>query len=125
MKKVLVALMVMTMIPLTAKGANVSGTIELNSSSELSFGGQVSFDTTVDEHVKIPRVEVLCYQDGELVYGEAGSNEDSFLLGGGGSEWIDRGGGPASCVANLFFFDKIKGRQTYSLLDSVEFSAGP
>jgi len=37
-------------------------------------------------------VEVLCYQDGALVYGEAGSPTDAFLLGGGGSLWLNGGG---------------------------------
>jgi hypothetical protein len=68
-----------------------------------SLGSSVTFTTVIPTNVKIPRVEVLCYQNGALVYGEGGSPTDAFLLGGGGSLWLS-GGGAASCVANLYYF---------------------
>lgn len=46
----------------------------------------------------------MCYQNGDLVYGETGSADHMFLLGGN----VDRGsiwrivGGAASCKADLF-----------------------
>ncbi len=46
------------------------------------LGGTVSFTAVYPTNVKNPRVEVLCYQNGALVYGEAGSPTDTFLLGG-------------------------------------------
>jgi hypothetical protein len=69
------------------------------------------------------RIEVLCSQVGTLVYGEAGGLGDTFLLGGGGSRWIDRGGGPADCIANLFRFDNNGPTQMYVLLASTSFPA--
>ena len=71
-----------------------------------SLGDTVTFTTVIPTNVKNPRVEVLCYQNGDLVYGEAGAPTDTFLLGGN----VDRGSiwrttlGPASCVANLYYF---------------------
>jgi hypothetical protein len=67
------------------------------------LGGNASFTAVYPGNVKTPRVEVLCYQNGNLVYGEAGSPTDTFTLGGGGSLWLDTGGA-ASCVANLYYF---------------------
>ena len=42
----------------------------------------MSFTAVYPGNVKTPRVEVLCYQNGALVYGEAGSPTDTFQLGG-------------------------------------------
>ena len=86
-----------------------------------SLGSSVSFDTGYPSSVKNPRIEVLCYQGGSLVYGEAGGVNDSFLLGGGGSTWKDNGGA-ADCTANLFYWKS--GSQTYVKLASTSFSAG-
>lgn len=90
-----------------------------------AFETYVTFTTTgVPTHqIKNPRIEVLCYQSGTLVYGEAGAITDSFLLGGGGSIWIDNGGGPADCTANLFYFDNHGATQTYVLLATTSFAA--
>ncbi len=115
-----------------------SGTIAVAAGSDLSFQGIVSFDTSYAGHLKNPRVEVLCYQDGSLVYGEAGDADQSFVLGGGGSIWVygpdgvpggGDGGGPADCVANLFYWKSGNhewngsGQQEYVLLGSVSFAA--
>ena len=98
--------------------------ITLNQSSP-AFQTYVNFTVTgVPTHkIKNPRIEVLCYQSGLLVYGEAGAITDSFLLGGGGSTWIDNGGGPADCVANLFYFDNSGPTQTYVQLATTSFAA--
>ncbi len=88
-----------------------------------SLGSDVAFATGYPTNVKNPRIEVLCYQGSSLVYGEAGSVNDSFRLGGGGSIWLSKGGA-AECTANLFYFGTHAGRQTYNWLASTDFSAG-
>lgn len=113
-----------------AKGGGQSGSwIELVQGSgfaasvQPTLGSTVSFSTGYPNNVQNPRIEVLCYQNGSLVYGEAGGVADSFLLGGGGSIWLS-GGGPADCVANLFYFGQHAGSQTYNVLATTSFPAG-
>jgi hypothetical protein len=67
------------------------------------LGGLVSFTFEADG-VKEPRIQVMCYQGGEQVYGESGPAGNSFLLGGGWSLWLERGGA-ADCVADLYYWD--------------------
>jgi hypothetical protein len=119
-------------LPFSAASAGKSGGsswIELASvdgraaSVQPTLGGTVSFSTGYPSNVKNPRIEVLCYQNGDLVYGEAGSVTNTFLLGGGGSIWL-AGGGSAACTANLFYFGQHAGHQTYNVLASTDFSAG-
>jgi len=88
-----------------------------------SLGSEVAFATGYPTNVKNPRIEVLCYQGSDLVYGEAGSVDHSFLLGGASSAWL-RAGGAAACTANLFYFGTHAGHQTYNRLASTTFSAG-
>jgi len=90
---------------------------------EPTFGTYVSFATTYPTNVKNPRIEVLCYQNGALVYGEGGGVTDQFLLGGSMSLWLQAGGGAADCVANLFYFGSKAGQQTYEWLASTSFSS--
>ncbi len=102
--------------------------IELNqpvgaAATAVRLGSTVTFATGYPKTVKNPRIEVLCYQDGSLVYGEAGGVTDTFQLGGGGSLWLS-GGGSAECVANLFYFGWKAGTQTYNKLASTSFAAG-
>lgn len=87
------------------------------------LGSTVAFDTRYPTTIKNPRIEVLCYQGGDKVYGEAGAVSDSFKLGGGGSLWLDVGGA-AECTANLFYFGSHAGTETYSVLASTSFGAG-
>ncbi len=90
--------------------------------SRPSLGSTVAFDAGYPRTVKNPRVAVKCYQAGTLVYAEAGTVDDSFVLGGGGSDWL-RSGGVASCTADLFYFT-YKGKvQTYHWLASTDFDA--
>jgi hypothetical protein len=102
-------------IDLAQASANVA-------SSQPSLGSSVAFSTGYPTSVKNPRIEVLCYQNGSLVYGEAGGVNDSFQLGGGGSIWLTNGGA-ASCTANLFYFGSHAGKQTYNVLASTDFEA--
>jgi len=90
--------------------------------AQLSLGSVVAFDAGYPTTVKNPRIEVLCYQAGALVYGEAGGVNDTFRLGGGGSIWLTNGGA-ADCTANLYYFGQHAGKQTYNKLASTEFSA--
>ncbi len=93
-----------------AKGgpAPESGTIALNLSSSggaapasPSLGSQVTFTTTWSNNVKNPRVQLACYQNGTQVYGEAGTPDHLFTLGGYASLWVTNGGA-ASCRADLY-----------------------
>jgi opacity protein-like surface antigen len=85
-----------------------------------ALGDYVTF-TTSNAHN--PRIEVLCYQDGVLVFGMAGDADYGFLLGGAGSDWL-RNGGPADCIANLYYFSWRKGVQYYTPLATTSFAAG-
>jgi len=73
------------------------------------------------------RVLVQCYQTGELVYGEGGdldyARSGSWLLGGGGSLWLDRGG-PAHCEADTlrYYNGPTTGQVEY--FAHTEFDAG-
>jgi hypothetical protein len=93
-----------------------------SAAAQPSLGASVAFGTGYPTNVKNPRIEVLCYQNGSLVYGEAGGVTDSFLLGGGGSIWLTNGGS-ADCTANLFYFGWRAGTQTYNKLASTSFAA--
>jgi hypothetical protein len=86
------------------------------------LGSTVSFTAVYPGNVKTPRVEVLCYQNGALVYGEAGSPTDTFQLGGGGSLWLTAGGS-ASCVANLYYFTWNAGTPGTTYLATTSFAA--
>lgn len=88
-----------------------------------SLGSSVTFNAGYPTTVKNPRIEVLCYQSGTLVYGEAGGVADTFTLGGGGSLWLTNGGS-ADCTANLYYFGQHAGKQTYNWLASTSFAAG-
>jgi hypothetical protein len=120
---------------------SVSGSISLArvdgvrvSVKDPSLGDVVTFNVSVSSNVNNPRVELMCYQDGKVVYGETGSigqargdgtdslGYDGFKLGGGGSIWKDRGGS-AHCVATLFYFGKQSGHQVFVPIDADEFDA--
>jgi len=91
-------------------------------SAQPSLGSNVAFATGYPNNVKNPRIEVLCYQGSDLVYGEAGGVDHTFQLGGASSLWL-RVGGSAECTANLFYFGSHAGHQTYNWLASTDFSA--
>ena len=105
---VLAVALVAAAVPAFGKGKPGDPSITLNAPSSAAgvqpaLGDYVTFTTVIPGNVQNPRVEVLCYQNGALVYGEAGSPANAFLLGGGGSLWLNAGGG-AACVANLYYF---------------------
>ena len=118
---------------LPASAGKVTPSIALNpvvagaaaTGSGPALGSHVTFTTVVPTNVRNPRVEVLCYQNGELVYGEAGAPADTFLLGGNpdrGSIWRTTGG-PASCVANLYFFTWKANQPAATYLATTSFDA--
>ena len=107
---------------------------------EPALGTLVTFDVAYPSNAKNVRIEVLCYQNGTLVYGEAGSADQTlqqqltgspgFILGGapaingfsGGSIWANVGGA-ADCTANLFYFGSKAGQQTFNVLVTTQFVA--
>src|SRR4051794_41584309 len=96
----------------SASARSVSPSIKLSSVSgsaaaavaQPALGTSVTFATVVPTNVKNPRVEVLCYQAGALVYGEAGAPRGAVLLGGGGSLLLFSGGGAAARRADHSYF---------------------
>jgi len=93
---------------LAAKGGKKVGdlatpapSITLNE-ADPHLGSAITFAVTYPSQVKYPRVAVRCYQDGSMVYAEAGPSDHVFLLGGASSDWL-RVSGPASCTAELFY----------------------
>ena len=96
-----------------------------DSTIEPSLGDWVTFTVTYPKTVERfgPRIQVLCYQDGTLVYAEAGPHYQSFLLGGGSSPWLNNSPGPARCVADLYYWS-YQGGQKFNWLASTEFEAG-
>ena len=119
----------------------------LAAAAQVTLGSNVTFAAGYPSNTRNPRVEVLCYQAsdpsglalfdparGYLVYGETGDigqalgdgtsplGYNGFLLGGGMSAWL-LNGGSADCVANLFYFGKSAGTQTFNILASTSFAA--
>ena len=80
----------------------------------------VTYPKTLD-HYGV-RIQVLCYQNGNLVYGEAGPYDQAFLLGGAMSPWY-MNDGSATCHADLYYWS-YNGGQKFNPLAWVEFAAG-
>lgn len=117
--------------PAVAAKPAPSGTIAIAAGSDLRLGGAVSFDYTVDNLPGNagPRIQVQCFQDtdadgqvDDIVYGEAWGAGVPFLLGSGSSPWKTNGG-PAHCVATLYYWD-FHPVMNMVVLDVVEFDAG-
>lgn len=101
-----------------------TGTIAIADGSDLSFQGEVTFDTTVDglKGQEYAMVYVEAFQDGVKVWGQLRRPDHIFTLGGDSSAWVANGGGPADCKAWLRTFkSKVPGGSLN--LDSVEFHA--
>jgi hypothetical protein len=106
-----------------------SGTLSINPASDLHLGGHIQFDYTVGGKLPgntLPRIQLLSYQDtdgdgqiDDIVCGVAGNAEPGtsydaqpWVLGGGSSQWLTNGG-PATCVASLYYWGQVKGIQTW------------
>ena len=100
-------------------------TIVLNpTENPTALGTYVTFSTNYPQNIFNPQIEVLCYQDNILVYSETGSVGDAFMLGGAGSKWLyETPETDAECKANLFYFGRSKGNQTYNRLATTSFIA--
>ncbi len=86
------------------------------------LGDTVTFSYNLMENVKSPRIQVVCSQNGTMVYGEAYSAiGNSFMLGGSSSTWLSVGG-PASCVATLYSWNYTP-TQTFVSYASMSFNA--
>jgi hypothetical protein len=104
------------------------------SATQPALGSTVWFNVTAPSNVNNPRVQVVCTQNGAVVYGEAGSvgqatgdgtdtlGYSGFLLGGGWSQWLATGGA-ADCTASLFYFGQKAGQQTFNVIASTSFAA--
>ena len=130
--------------PVVAKKPVQTGSISLLT-ADPALGVRLDFAWSADPEPQRPRVEVLCWQPvnttpysaiydpvkGYLTYAEArGLTERQadyigtypVVLGGGMSVWLLQGG-PASCEANLFYFDDSGPTQQYVRLASATFEA--
>jgi hypothetical protein len=67
------------------------------------------------------RIQVLCYQNGALVYGTAGPWNSDFLLGGSMSTWFLTNG-DSDCVASLYYWS-YQGSQKWNYLAETQFHA--
>ena len=65
------------------------------------------------------RIQLVCTQDGHVVYGAAHPKDEDFLLGGASSDWLTLGG-PATCKADLYYWS-YKGQQVFNLLATTSF----
>lgn len=101
-----------------------SGTIAIAAGSDLRLGGWVSFDWTA-ENLKgnqDPRIQVTAKQGEEVVYAAADPAGARFLLGGGSSLWLQRGGS-ASCEAILYYWDWHPQQTFVPLAEPIYFEA--
>jgi len=117
-----------------------TGTIAVNSSSQLTLGGTVVFDVTFDPPnldqktkpsggVRImleASVPVGSGPPGDVLYRDEKHYDQPFVLGEGGTwegtQWSDVGG-PAHIRADLFYWDYKDPQQRFKWLATVEFEA--
>jgi hypothetical protein len=82
-------------------GTNSASAPKISLVGSTAYETYATFSTIYPNSVKNPRIQVMCYQNGSLVYAEAGAPDHAFLLGGASSQWVANGGGSASCHADL------------------------
>jgi hypothetical protein len=108
------------------KPEDTMSTIAVADGSDLTFGGNVTFDTEVGEKLKgkeYPMVYVECFQDDVKVWGRLREPDAVFKLGGDSSLWIANGGGPAACRAYLHAYGSHVPGGIRNLAGPVEFDA--
>lgn len=91
--------------------------------SPVSFGDAITFTTVVPKGTHNAWISVTCYQAGVLVYGEGGTADHTFVLGGASSQWVGNGGGPADCTADLGDLYWRGGHEYYTFLATTSFAA--
>ena len=84
------------------------------------LGDGVAFATTYPKQLDKYGVGVhlSCFQNGSLVYSETQPNTATFTLGGTSSPWRTTGG-PAYCVADLYYWNS----QGFNWLAGAQFTA--
>jgi len=134
MKRLLIGMALASVLSagsLAAQGSKQTSVIILNTPAasstsltasgvwEPSLGESLTFTTAFPNRLdpNFVYIQVLCYQDGALVFATAGRYDRAFLLGGSASPWLTNGG-PASCHADLYYWG-----QRYNQLAWTEFSA--
>jgi hypothetical protein len=113
----------------TIDGARMAATT--NASSTPALGDALTFATTVEPLAgwEYPMVAVSCYQDvngdgvtdtnllgPDIVFSELEKPSATFMLGGYSSIWTQRGGGPATCRADLDAYGWKGGRESTRVL---------
>ena len=101
--------------------AGVSGLLA-SAGWEPSLGESVSFTTSFPNSLAASSVyiQVVCYQDGAIVFVTAGRYDRSFLLGGTTSPWLIKGGG-ATCRSDLYYWSPNGSKM--NILATTEFDA--
>ncbi len=111
MKTIGAALIAAALVTLSAGVAMAAkpvptGTIEFASVDPV-IGGEVTF-TATDDNLRGNQwamVYLVCEVDGTVVYGQLAKPDETFILGGGSSDWITPGDpnylAPATCKASL------------------------
>ena len=67
------------------------------------FQGWVTFTVTVDPTIKHPLIKIKAMQGDVMVCLQAAPVGEAQQLGGGSSDWVSAGGGPAVCTADLYY----------------------
>ena len=102
MRALLAAALLLVALALPVSAAPKStGTIAIDPSSTLVFGGIARFDTSA-EHLRGNEslaVWVFCYQGAVRVYALLHDADHDFVLGGPATDWS---GGAADCTAQLW-----------------------
>src|SRR3990170_1663680 len=125
MKRILAGLALALLIasPVYAAKPVASGTLAITS-LDAQFGGAVTFSATTDnlKGYQYPLVYLACYQGATLVYGQLGLPTETFILGGGSSDWWTSPG-PADCEATLYAYPGFHAGDIVLLDGPLAFSA--
>lgn len=125
MKFIAVALIALAFTAGAQASREISGTLALDTPAPYAFGDEVTFTVTTQnlKGNQYPMVYVACRSvvDNELLYGQLAHPYETFILGGGSSEWhADRD--DANCTADVRVYGT-KNDQGQVVLDSVAFFA--
>ena len=123
----LFAILALTLVtPAAAAKPVASGTITgPNEAAPYAFGDPITFTVTTAnlKGNQYPLVYVACYSvvDGSLLYGQLANPLETFVLGGGSSQWhLQRD--DANCTADVRVYGG-KNDQGQVVLDSLAFGA--
>jgi hypothetical protein len=113
-----------TAVPVYASGSgpqtSTTASIALTP-GDPSLSESVTFVTTYPKATKSPAVEINCYQNSVLVWGQVGLVTDSYKLGGDSSPWLTNGG-TATCFSNLDSITFKAGVETKTVLATMSFT---